>query len=261
MAAEAGRSMPGRRTGAVELSMRPLTGARLLAAWERGAGQNDLDRTLTLLAAALPDAAPAEIAQLDLRRRNRDLLRLRRMTFGDVLAGVVACASCAAPLEFTISIPPVLEHLERLDTVDAVEWTAGSARCVLRAVTTEDLQLAMLEPSGDAARRRLLDRCLAAVGIGDAALDALRSDPEVLGRFARLHEAAEINCEVRCPACGALDVVDLDIARLLWSEVRHAALRLLRDVHDLAGAYGWPETEILAMSTARRRAYLDMVRA
>jgi hypothetical protein len=35
----------------------------------------------------------------------------------------------------------------------------------------------------------------------------------------------------------------------------------LRDVHELASAYGWRESEILALSPQRRQAYLELVRA
>jgi hypothetical protein len=36
------------------------------------------------------------------------------------------------------------------------------------------------------------------------------------------------------------------------------ARRLLYDVHALASAYGWSEDEVLAVSPARRRCYLEM---
>jgi hypothetical protein len=36
---------------------------------------------------------------------------------------------------------------------------------------------------------------------------------------------------------------------------------VLREVHILASAYGWREDDILAMSPARRRIYLEMLRA
>ena len=45
----------------------------------------------------------------------------------------------------------------------------------------------------------------------------------------------------------------------LWDEVDVRARRLLDEVHALAGAYGWSEQRILALSEARRRAYLDRV--
>ncbi|MBC7992234.1 MAG: phage baseplate protein, partial [Rhizobacter sp.] len=37
------------------------------------------------------------------------------------------------------------------------------------------------------------------------------------------------------------------------------AERVVDDVHTLAGAYGWNETEILAMSAARRALYKQRV--
>lgn len=261
MAATTGRAAPGQRNGTSAAALRPLAGRRLLQAWESAAALDDLDRPLALLAAASPEAAPGEFARLDLRRRTRDLLRLRGLSFGDVLAAVVPCPSCGVSLEFSVSIPPVLEHLAGLDRGDSLEWTAGPARCVLRAATTDDLRRASDEPTDEDARRRLLEACLSAEGAGDAAREILLADPNVLDRFERLHEGAEITYDVRCPACGTTAAVDLDIARLLWDEVRHAALRLLRDVHDLAVAYGWAEADILAMGAERRGAYLGMVRA
>jgi hypothetical protein len=39
------------------------------------------------------------------------------------------------------------------------------------------------------------------------------------------------------------------------------ARRLLIEVHSLASAYGWSETDILSMSEPRRALYLEMVQA
>jgi hypothetical protein len=50
-----------------------------------------------------------------------------------------------------------------------------------------------------------------------------------------------------------------DIATYLATEVHTWASRQLREVHDLARAYGWSEAEILAMSPTRRRAYLELL--
>jgi hypothetical protein len=79
--------------------------------------------------------------------------------------------------------------------------------------------------------------------------------------FNRLNEHAETRFAITCPACGMTERVELDIGRFLWADVRHAALRLMRDVHELASAYGWSEREVLAMPAARRASYLEMTRA
>lgn len=238
--------------------MHPLAGERLLEAWDRGAAQGYLDRALTLLAAARADAAAEELARLSISARNRELLRLRWISFGPELAGLTVCASCTAPLEFSVPVPALLERLTHLGFDDSVEWGDRGAAYILRAANTDDLRAALREPDGEQARR-LLDRCLSAAGGDPEALAAARSDPQTMDRFDRLHEGAEIACEVVCPQCASVDVVDLDIVRFLWDEVRHAAGRLLREVHELASAYGWSEAAVLAMSSQRRRAYLEMV--
>src|SRR5262249_46541500 len=107
------------------------------------------------------------------------------------------------------------------------------------------------------ARRLLLDRSVSAWHAHEIEPDETAT---ALRTFNELHAAAEITLQVTCPGCGHTEAVDLDIARFLWTEVRHAAVRLLRDVHDLASAYSWQEAAILAMTPQRRRAYLEMVR-
>ncbi|MGA3006913.1 MAG: hypothetical protein ABSE59_03375, partial [Opitutaceae bacterium] len=77
----------------------------------------------------------------------------------------------------------------------------------------------------------------------------------------RLHQAAEITCRVPCVDCGHAEETDLDIARFLWTEVRHRAGKLLREVHELASAYGWSEEMILNLPTHRRERYLAMIRS
>ena len=213
--------------------------------------QDDLDRALTLLAAAWPDAAPEALARLSIPVRNRELLRLRWISFGPTLEGLTACGACGARLEFSVPIPEVLDRLERLDAGDSMAWAEGGAACTLRAATTDDLRAACCEPDDGEARRCLLARCLSVSGElarTPRRLAVARSDPRTLARFDRLHEGAEIVCEVLCPQCTAVEPVDLDIARFVWDEVRHAALRLLREVHALASAYGWSEGAIAAMT-------------
>ena len=53
----------------------------------------------------------------------------------------------------------------------------------------------------------------------------------------------------------------LRVAVFPLAEVEALASRLLWEVHDLAAAYGWRESDILALSAARRAAYLQMVQA
>jgi hypothetical protein len=68
-----------------------------------------------------------------------------------------------------------------------------------------------------------------------------------------------IQLEMTCPACGQLMLTTFDIATFLWHEIEAHARLLLLEVHALAKAYGWREQDILAMSSWRRRKYLELV--
>jgi hypothetical protein len=68
---------------------------------------------------------------------------------------------------------------------------------------------------------------------------------------------ADIELNFDCAACGHGWLDYLDIGTFFWEEFDRQAHRILNDVHRLAWAYGWDEQRILAMSSARRAAYLE----
>jgi rubredoxin len=70
---------------------------------------------------------------------------------------------------------------------------------------------------------------------------------------------ADLSLAFQCPACGRDGEAGFDVASYLWEEVDVSARQLLNEVHLLAQAYGWSEAEILALSPARRSAYLARV--
>jgi hypothetical protein len=234
--------------------MRALVGELLLEAWERGAAEPELRRPLALLAAALPDRDPALLGALPVSERNLLLLELHEMSFGPALDAVGRCRYCAAPFEFTVPAAR-LAALARDGAADReLSWTEGERRYRLRQLTTDDL-IASLEPrEAGAAQQLLLSRCLTISPDGDPSEAALE-------RFDRLHAGTELACAIACPQCGSAEQVDLDIGRFLWTEVRRAAKRLLREVHALAAAYGWSEPAVLALGEPRRAAYLELVGA
>jgi hypothetical protein len=234
--------------------MRALKGERLLEAWGRGAPQSDLDRAVTLLAAASPDQSEADLAAVSIPERNLALLRLHQFSFGDSLRGYVPCSSCGARLEFEASASAMADRLEAVKPRVAATWEAEGAQFSMRPADSRDLAAVACQNDSQRARRLLLERCTTPPRVEGCEEMAART-------FNELHEGAEILLSLFCPACAQIDRVDLDIARFLWSEVRHAALGLLREVHELASAYGWSESAILTMDGARRRVYLEMARS
>jgi hypothetical protein len=70
---------------------------------------------------------------------------------------------------------------------------------------------------------------------------------------------ANILLDLTCPACQERWQLGFDIGLFIWDKIENQAHRLLREVHTLARAYAWSETDILALSAARRQFYLEMV--
>ena len=67
------------------------------------------------------------------------------------------------------------------------------------------------------------------------------------------------NLALACPGCGHEWTAPFDIAAYLWEDIEDCARRLLRQVHDIARAYGWTEDTILSLSARRRRMYLEAI--
>jgi hypothetical protein len=237
--------------------MRALKGELLLEAWERGATEADPGRAATMLALACGDRTRDELEGLSIAECDVELLRLRWITFGDALRGCVPCGACGTRVEFGIAVSSLVERLEALRPRGEAKWQAGRMTFSMRAVTSRDVAAIrrLANP-----RQALLARCVSVEG--EAVGEALASCEDIaVENFNRINEGAETRIAVGCPACGTIEHADLDIARFLWTEVRHAALALLREVHELASAYGWSEGAILAMTNARRARYLEMARA
>ena len=97
------------------------------------------------------------------------------------------------------------------------------------------------------------DQELPASELPDAVMEA------VTNRMAQADPQADVQLAIRCPNCGHQWEAPFDIGSFLWTEIHACAMRLLREIHALASAYGWREADILALSPRRRQAYLELL--
>lgn len=240
-------------------TMRALAGELLLAAWEKSVPEHDLCRALTMLSTALPDTDREQLGALPIAERNRLLLCLHGLTFGPLLSVFGVCPKCGAQFEFCVSAAEMTARVEGQCSAGRVVWNEEGRQYRLRAVTTDDLLATLGVPEASAAQDLLLTRCLEMSPEPEPG--RLPASAAFQQRFEQLHAATELSCTVDCPGCSSREVLDLDIARFLWLEVRYAARRLLDEIHELASAYGWSERAIVQMGAVRRSAYLEMLNA
>lgn len=217
--------------------MAVITESDLLAVWENGLGQCRVRRALSLAVAGGAD--PATVADLPVGQREAVVLALRERCFGAVLPCAVTCPSCAEQLEVDLTVE------------DLRATPAGNAVMVdgveLRPITSRDLLA--VDASRPDARESLLTRCVVS---GDPP-----SFDEVAAALSTMDSQADVLVSLDCASCGHAWQAPFDIADYLWVEVEAYVRRLLLDVHALAGAYGWTEADVLAVSPIRRQFYLE----
>jgi hypothetical protein len=246
--------------------MRQLSGELLLTALDLGAQDTYLGRILTMLALVHPEISREQIAAWSLQDIIIELLTLRAISFGPELAGYLACPACGARLEFTLPIPPVVESLQESKSIIQQRCAIGETNFTMRPVTAADLFSVTPITDLPSARKRLLASCIRETNDEgtDKEIYAELERPDfmrlAIRAFEQLQSSSEISIDLQCAECSRAHAIDLDLGRFVWTEVRHAASRLMREVHELASAYGWQEASILAMSSNRRNAYLEMAR-
>jgi hypothetical protein len=247
--------------------MRPLSDAQLLDLWDHGAPRAPLERALLLLAAAAPSCPAEALLSVTIPERDRAVLDLRRATFGSGVAGVISCPSCGERLEFSLDVATMPAGAEAAPGIVTI---ANGLR--FRLPNSLDLRAAALSSDADSSAAVLLRRCCldadaesaAGAGAGDEAVSRaaeLGADPGLLAEveraMAELAGVADIQLALACAACGHAWDSALDICAFFWEEIEQRAQLVLDEVHRLAAAYGWDEQAILAMSSARRAAYLQ----
>ena len=248
--------------------MHTPTAADLLNVWESARGLRPFERSLALLALV---ADEADIATWSLGKRDSYLLTLRERLFGAHLSSVTSCPNCASRLEMDFSVGDIRAPFAQDEASELqIETTTGSLILRLRPIQVQDIEAVASNPQAET----LLKRCLVEVHSDDMSLTSVNLSgvnlsgdlnlptevsTVIAAHLAELDPQADVQLSLRCADCGHSWTTPFDIGIYLWREVESWAMRLLREVHTLAWAYGWSESEILALSPQRRQAYLEMV--
>ena len=244
---------------AVAVSPR-LTEAALLAAWEDGLRRRPPDRALAVVGRAAPSEDGLE--GWPVGRCDAALLDVHEATFGGSFDGVTGCPECGEPLELSFAVRELRARHAAGGEGPAGRIEAGGCAIAFRFPTTADLRAAAAATDAAAAERVLLERCVVSAERDGRPVPASELGAEAVEmldrRLAELDPQSDLRITPTCPECRHRWTVGLDPADFVWREVDARARELLADVAALAAVYGWTETEVLAMSPARRAAYLEL---
>lgn len=235
--------------------MRAPSERELLDLWESGLTRHPIDRALLLCAWARPEVPADQLSRLPLGAVNEALLRLRRALFGTHMQAQVACERCGEALEIGLSVDELLPESPGAGPSQEMQLEGFE----FRLPDSADLASLVGIADAQAAADQLLDRCCLRRETGTAL------PPDICERTEAWLEAsdplADLRLQLSCEVCGHVWPAALDPASWLWDEVQRSAHVLLAQVHALARAYGWTESQVLALSPQRRSIYLDMVHA
>lgn len=236
--------------------MARLNAESILALWE-----GTPDQGTALLGRAFPELSPERIAGVSVGQRDALLLQLWRDSFGASIEALAACPSCGQELELNLQVADLLAARRTEPTVSG-SFEAGGWRIEYRLPALADMEQASRQRDANSARASLIDSCILSATRGGVPMAPAELPDEVVeslaARMAESDPLAELLVDTRCPVCDHAWQSIIELLRLFQRELDAAALRLLEDVHLLARAYGWRESDILAMSGRRRAAYLEM---
>lgn len=252
--------------------MRPLLSSDLLNIWERGAGRTLIEQALVILAVAFPQAPGDVLAKLNVVQRDLCLLHLRALTFGPQFKGLMECPACRQRLELSFDahdLPISASLLPDLGTVKSLNtetsFHMNDYEVNFRLPNSTDLASFSGAMDETAGRQQLLEACIISAEYQDKTISVSELPSEVLngvvGCMSQADPLADLTFPATCPTCGHIWEIIFDIVSFFWGEINAWSARLVREVHTLAMAYGWRESDILAMSAWRRQQYLELMSA
>ncbi len=218
-----------------------------------------------------------DVNQLSLGDRETLLLHARRLTFGSQIDCVLPCPECGERMDFQLRADRLLAQQDAgaqpLYFDEIMQAGVESFQVRFRVPCGADLEDALREP-----KRRPVEAVLAVLARSVA---WVRSDGEsedasaratipmdewpselaarVSERMAELDPHAETALQLTCPACRHSFTTTFDIGDYFFRELKERELRRYQEVHQLALAYHWSESEILNMSPRKRQLYLDLL--
>jgi len=244
--------------------MRSLSLHEMIGVWEMGDLRSPVDRALLLLQASAPCDSLQELARLTIGERDRRLLELHDRTLGSRLSCSVECPWCGDELQFELDTQQILEP-PATPTTNRLTADLEDLSITFRLPNSNDLVEALACSLIEEGRLQVLTRCLLEIRKGSESL-SVEDVPEsaiqkICDLMSRADPLADLHFNVQCLSCNKKWQTAFDVISFFWKEIAVRARRALSEVHVLAAAYGWSESEILGMSQARREFYLQAVNA
>ena len=220
-------------------------------------GQSDRPGLVTTLLAQCSDDGDAAFWwSQPVGVRTVTLLRLVALTeHRDDMALSAQCTArgCGESFEFTL---PLLSLPDGAADVGPLRIHLDDDRTLtMRRPTGEDLR--RWREAQPASRAEALRVMLESLVLGGQAGPG--DEAAVSASISVMDPLVDFGVSCRCPVCGALNEVAVDLEMLALERLAGRQNALLQEMHRFASSYGWTESEVLAVPPARRVRYLRLI--
>lgn len=248
--------------------MRGLSAHELLEIWDQGQDLSPCGRARLFLTSVCPEYPRQQTDLLSIGERDALLAQIRTRTFGGAVESVVTCPACGAMVEVRVDLCTIFPDAPQIASCReasrlSMEIAAGDFLVHAVAPTVRDIEALGSATGPEEGFQRLLRRCILRAEKRGTPCEVDDLPQEVCAlleeRMAEADPEGDVQLSIHCPGCDHRWPVPFDMPAYFWDEIQLTAKRLLRDIHVLASAYGWKESDILTLSAARRRAYLELV--
>jgi hypothetical protein len=240
---------------------------------EMGIHHSPVEQALMILSKAYPDMTWEQLEALSIGERDARLLAVREQTFGTTLNIFTTCPKCRQALELSLSTvnlrspPPA----EAKDSGHKFSMRIDDVKVRYRLPDSTDLEAISACMDLDQARKLLLDRCVLEIhDIEGKSHQPITKYEEIYSpdfitalarQMAEQDPQAEVILNLKCAECENEWQALFDIASFFWTELETHAKRVLSEIYILARTYHWREQDILALTPARRKWYLEIATA
>lgn len=241
--------------------MRVPVAAELLDLWEAGMAQPTWAWSLTFIQRCFAEEDANALNGLTIGERDARLIEIREALFGRQLSACSVCPSCSARVEMDLQTSDF--RVPAGSVTREADFQRDEWRVHFRVPTADDLGVIARGRGVGEMRHALLERCVLSVEQGGRTIDMNQLSADtldaVVGQMSECDPQADVRFQLRCAECAHVWSEAFDITSYLWSELDAWSQRTLQDIHRLASAYGWRESDVLAVSPQRRSRYLEMI--
>ena len=271
-----------------KVELRPLTGLEEEIIAADSSQDQNIAKLVTLLLSscvlrigAIRDITPEIVRKLLVADRDYLILKLRQLTFGDKVEGIIVCpnSECAQKIDIDFNLNDVeigrkngFKPAFLMKLSEKAAYKDGKGK-IYREVEFrlpnggDQEEIAPWVGVNEArAMAELYARCIKRIGsIGKVTPELVQlltksARQEIEAKIREVTPVVDLTMKIECPYCNLNFVNNFDLYEFFLNELEIDKEQLYSEIHLLALYYNWSEKEILSLIRNKRRMYVELLK-